>query len=122
LRHPRSAAHADARAPRDHHDRFAGRARETEVAAPLRRTASRVARSRPRLGDRGPEQAMTVSQVVPGVWRAGTRFVNWYIVDGGDAGLTIVDAGLPGYRDQLDTSLAHIGRRREDVRAVVLTH
>ena len=64
---------------------------------------------------------MTVTQVVPGVWRAGTRFVNWYVVDGGD-GLTLIDAGLPGYRRQLGPSLAEIGKQPSDVRAVVLTH
>ena len=65
---------------------------------------------------------MTVEQVVPGVWRAGTRFVNWYVVDGGAAGLTLIDAGLPGYRRQLGPSLAMIGKQASDVRAVVLTH
>jgi glyoxylase-like metal-dependent hydrolase (beta-lactamase superfamily II) len=65
---------------------------------------------------------MTVSQVVPGVWRAGTRYVNWYIVDGGAAGLTLIDAGLPGYRRQLGQSLAEIGKQTADVKAVVLTH
>lgn len=65
---------------------------------------------------------MSVSEVVPGVWRAGTRYVNWYIVDAGGDGLTLVDAGLPGYRKQLDGSLAQIGRTPVDVRAVVLTH
>ena len=64
---------------------------------------------------------MSVTQVVPGVWRAGTRFVNWYVVDGGD-GLTLIDAGLPGYRNQLGPSLAAIGKQPSDVRAVVLTH
>ena len=64
---------------------------------------------------------MNVEQVVPGVWRAGTRFVNWYVVDGGD-GLTIIDAGLPGYRKRLDQTLAKLGRKREDVRALALTH
>ena len=64
---------------------------------------------------------MSVTQVVPGVWRAGTRFVNWYVVDGGD-GLTLIDTGLPGYRHQLDPALASIGRRRDEVKAVVLTH
>ena len=64
---------------------------------------------------------MTVEQVVPGVWRAGTRFVNWYVVDGGH-GLTLIDAGLPGYRRQLGSSLAAIGKQVSDVRAVVLTH
>jgi len=65
---------------------------------------------------------MAVTQVAPGVWRAGTRYVNWFVVDAGEGGLTIVDAGLPGYRDQLDSTLHEIGRSRADVRAVVLTH
>jgi glyoxylase-like metal-dependent hydrolase (beta-lactamase superfamily II) len=65
---------------------------------------------------------MSVTQVVPGVWRAGTRFVNWYVVDGGAAGLTLIDAGLPGYRRRLDQSLAAVGKQISDVRAVVLTH
>jgi glyoxylase-like metal-dependent hydrolase (beta-lactamase superfamily II) len=65
---------------------------------------------------------VTVEQVVPGVWRAGTRYVNWYVVDGGHAGLTLVDAGLPRYREQLAPSLAAIGRTPADIRAVMLTH
>ena len=65
---------------------------------------------------------MRPTQVAAGVWRAGTRYVNWYIVDGGAEGLTLVDAGLPGYRSRLDASLAAIGRTRSDVRALVLTH
>ena len=64
----------------------------------------------------------SVEQVVPGVWRAGTRYVNWYAVDAGAAGLTLVDAGLPGYKRELDRSLAAIGKSRADVKAVVLTH
>ena len=63
-----------------------------------------------------------IEQVVPGVWRAGTRYVNWYVVDGGAAGLTLVDAGLPRYREQLESTLHEIGRAVSDVRAVVLTH
>lgn len=65
---------------------------------------------------------MPVSRIAPGVWRAGTRYVNWYIVDGGRDGITLVDAGLPAYRRQLDRSLHEIGRTRHDVRALVLTH
>lgn len=65
---------------------------------------------------------MTPTQVAPGVWRAGTRYVNWYAVDAGSAGVTLVDAGLPGYKHELDESLAAIGRSRSDVKAVVLTH
>jgi glyoxylase-like metal-dependent hydrolase (beta-lactamase superfamily II) len=63
-----------------------------------------------------------VEQVAPGIWRAGTRYVNWYVVDGGADGLTVIDAGFPRYSDHLDASLQKMGRARKDVRAVVLTH
>src|SRR3954447_204660 len=65
---------------------------------------------------------MTPTEVAPGVWRAGTRFVNWYAVDGGSTGVTLIDAGLPGYKHELDKSLAAIGKSRAEVKAVVLTH
>ena len=65
---------------------------------------------------------MAVTRVAPGVWAAGTRFVNWYLVDAGEAGVTVVDGGLPGYTGQVDRALGEIGRARSDVRAVVLTH
>jgi glyoxylase-like metal-dependent hydrolase (beta-lactamase superfamily II) len=59
---------------------------------------------------------------VPGVWAAGTRYVNYYVIDGGADGLTLVDAGLPGYARRLGATLSAIGRTTADVRAVVLTH
>ena len=65
---------------------------------------------------------MSATEVAPGVWRAGSRFVNWYIVDAGDEGLTVIDGGLPAYHRQLDSALAPLGRSRADVRALVLTH
>jgi len=65
---------------------------------------------------------MTPIQVAPGVWAAGTRFVNYYVVDGGADGLTLVDAGLPGYARRLGPTLAAIGHAPADVRAVLLTH
>jgi len=65
---------------------------------------------------------MTPTEVVPGVWAAGTRYVNYYVVDGGADGLTLVDAGLPGYARRLGETLAALGRAPADVRAVVLTH
>lgn len=65
---------------------------------------------------------MDVERVVPGVWRAGTRYVNWYVIDVGAEGVTVVDTGLPGYRHQLDGAVRATGRRIEDVAAVLLTH
>jgi glyoxylase-like metal-dependent hydrolase (beta-lactamase superfamily II) len=55
------------------------------------------------------------------VHRCGTYYVNWYLVDDGGQ-LTIVDAGASGYWPQLDRKLAELGRTREDVRGLVLTH
>jgi glyoxylase-like metal-dependent hydrolase (beta-lactamase superfamily II) len=60
-------------------------------------------------------------QLADGVVRLGTRFVNWYLVADGDA-VTVVDAGVSGYRPQLEPGLALLGRRLSDIAAVVLTH
>ena len=61
------------------------------------------------------------TEVAPGVFRCGTAFVNWYLV-AADQGVTVVDAGLPGYRAQLPEAVEGIGRTLADVRAIVLTH
>jgi glyoxylase-like metal-dependent hydrolase (beta-lactamase superfamily II) len=61
------------------------------------------------------------AQVVPGVHRLGSDRVNCYLVEV-DGELVAVDAGLTGYRELIESQLREIGRRREDVRTVVLTH
>jgi glyoxylase-like metal-dependent hydrolase (beta-lactamase superfamily II) len=60
-------------------------------------------------------------ELAPGVWRAGTELVNWYLLEE-DGRVTIVDAGVPKFRPQLDTALARMGRGLADVAAIVLTH
>ena len=55
------------------------------------------------------------------IHRAGTEIVNWYLLEEGGK-VTIVDAGCPAYRPQLDGALRDIGRTLEDVEAIVLTH
>jgi glyoxylase-like metal-dependent hydrolase (beta-lactamase superfamily II) len=55
------------------------------------------------------------------IHRAGTRLVNWYLLEEGGR-VTLVDAGLPAYRSQLEPALREIGRDLEDVEAIVLTH
>jgi len=65
---------------------------------------------------------MSVTKLAAGVWRAGTRYVNWYAVDAGADGVTVIDAGLPGYRRDLEPSLAQMGLTPSNVKAVVLTH
>ena len=60
-------------------------------------------------------------EVAPGVRRLGPGLVNVYLLE--EAGeVTIIDAGAPGYWDDLPAELAAMGRTMEDVRALVLTH
>jgi glyoxylase-like metal-dependent hydrolase (beta-lactamase superfamily II) len=59
--------------------------------------------------------------VADGIHRVEDAHVNWYIVEG-DGALTIVDCGVPTSWDSLEQALARLGRRRDDVAAVVLTH
>ena len=62
-----------------------------------------------------------MKELAGGVYRCGTDYVNWYLVE--DAGrVTVVDCGAKGYWPQLDRALGEIGRSRDDVVAVVLTH
>jgi glyoxylase-like metal-dependent hydrolase (beta-lactamase superfamily II) len=61
------------------------------------------------------------AQLADGVVRLGTSYVNWYLV-ADPTGVTIVDAGVPGYRPQLEPGLALLGRSLADVRAILLTH
>ncbi len=62
-----------------------------------------------------------ITEVANGVFRLGSRHVNWYVVvDGGS--ITVVDTGLPRYWPQLTHLLSAIGRSLSDIEAVLLTH
>lgn len=60
-------------------------------------------------------------KLAPSLHQLGSTLVNSYLVEEGGL-VTIVDAGLPGYWDDLPKELAAMGRTLDDVRAVVLTH
>jgi len=62
-----------------------------------------------------------MEKVVEGVYRLGSRWVNFYLVDDSGA-ITVVDAGLPGYIDQVHAALDALERKPSDVKAIVLTH
>ncbi len=66
-------------------------------------------------------RAEDVVEVAPGVFRVGGALVNWYLLRDGDD-LTLVDAGYPGDVSDVLASIALVGRRPEDVRAVLVTH
>jgi len=60
-------------------------------------------------------------RIAPSLHRLGSSLVNSYLVED-TGGVSIIDAGLPGYWNDLPAELAAMGRSLDDVRAVVLTH
>lgn len=60
-------------------------------------------------------------RLAPSLHRLGEAIVSCYLLE--EAGeVTIIDAGVPAYYADLTAELAAMGRRIEDVRALVLTH
>lgn len=64
---------------------------------------------------------MLIQDIAPGVHLIDHAHVNCYLVEDDD-GVTLVDAGLPGVWKELGHAIRTIGRRPEDVKALVLTH
>ena len=62
-----------------------------------------------------------VTQVRPGVHLVHGSDTNWVILTEGDA-VTLVDTGYRNDRDQLIASLEAVGRRPEDLAAILITH
>ena len=60
-------------------------------------------------------------RLAPGLHRIGSDFVNCYLVADA-AGVTVIDAGLPGHWLELEAELTQLGRSLDDVQGVVLTH
>jgi len=64
---------------------------------------------------------MLQTAVAAGIHRIEDAYTNWYLVEGDD-GLTIVDAGVPTSWASLLAALGQLGRRLDEVQALVLTH
>ena len=62
-----------------------------------------------------------LTAVTERVHLAWTPLVNWTLVSD-DSGVMLIDAGFPGNRDDVLTSLTSLGFAPEDVRAILLTH
>lgn len=63
-----------------------------------------------------------VTQVGEAVHLVNGESVNWVIAGGGSGGITLFDSGYPGDRNDVLKSIAALGNRPQDVRAIVLTH
>lgn len=66
-------------------------------------------------------RATAWSEERPGCFRLTVADTNCYLVRTAD-GATLVDAGLPATGRALDALLRHLGMRRTDIDAVILTH
>ncbi|MGJ0389281.1 MBL fold metallo-hydrolase [Microbacterium sp. CGR1] len=60
-------------------------------------------------------------KLAPHLYRLGNDIVASYLIDLPE-GITLVDAGLPGHWNDLQRTLAELGRPLSDVRGLVLTH
>ena len=65
--------------------------------------------------------AVALDAITDSVHFAYTDLVNWTLVTDGD-GVMLIDAGFPGNRDDVLTSLAELGFGVDDLRAILLTH
>lgn len=65
--------------------------------------------------------APVLTAVTDGIHLAQTPLVNWTLV-ADHTGVMLIDAGFPGSRDDVVTSLARLRFRPSDVRAILLTH
>jgi glyoxylase-like metal-dependent hydrolase (beta-lactamase superfamily II) len=64
---------------------------------------------------------MLYADVAPGVHRIEDAHTNWYLLED-DGRLTVVDAGVPRSWESLQDALRRLGRRLDQVEALVLTH
>lgn len=63
----------------------------------------------------------TGSTKLDGIYRFGSSYVNWYLIEENDA-LTVVDTGFPAHWEQLRDALDALDYDFGDVEACLLTH
>ncbi|MGI8749754.1 MAG: MBL fold metallo-hydrolase [Thermoleophilaceae bacterium] len=64
---------------------------------------------------------MLEANVAEGVHRIEDAYTNWYLLEE-DERITIVDTGVPTSWESLQSALPKLGRRLDQIEAVVLTH
>jgi glyoxylase-like metal-dependent hydrolase (beta-lactamase superfamily II) len=65
---------------------------------------------------------MAVKKVVSGLYQLSKGGINAFLIDGGDEGLILIDAGLPDHAEMLKEGIRSIGREPSDLTSILITH
>ncbi len=65
---------------------------------------------------------MALEQILPSLYRVSLRGVNAFLIDVGDEGLVLVDAGTPSDAGRILDAVGELGRGPADVRHILVTH
>ena len=65
---------------------------------------------------------MAVREVVSGLYQFSNGGINAFLVDDGDAGLTLIDSGYPKDAEAITEGIREIGRDPSDLTNILITH
>ncbi len=65
---------------------------------------------------------MAAKEVVSGLYQLSNGGINAFLIDEGDKGLTLIDAGFPKHANALKRDIRSMGRDPSDLTAILLTH
>jgi glyoxylase-like metal-dependent hydrolase (beta-lactamase superfamily II) len=65
---------------------------------------------------------MALEQILPSLYRVPLKAVNAFVIDLGDDGLVLIDAGTPDDTKAILDVVGELGRRSADVRHILVTH
>jgi glyoxylase-like metal-dependent hydrolase (beta-lactamase superfamily II) len=61
-------------------------------------------------------------EVVTGMYQFSNENINAFLIDDGDAGLTLIDSGYPKHADAIIEGIRSIGREPSDLKHILITH
>lgn len=65
---------------------------------------------------------MAAREVVSGLYQLTNKGINAFMLDAGDEGLVLVDAGLPEQAELLENDIRSIGREPSNLTGIIITH
>ena len=65
---------------------------------------------------------MGIKEIVSGMYQLSNANINAFLIDNGDAGLTLIDSGYPKDAEALADGIRSIGRDPSDLTSILITH